>query len=74
MDCGHDFSYEGETGRLHAVLMPDGMNLNAAGMEQLASCLDPVVHVSVLTLPSLTVVSIVDNVSPEVSFGCCPAL
>ena len=25
--------------------MPDGVNLNAAGMEQLASCLDPITHV-----------------------------
>lgn len=47
VDCGHAFSYEGETGRLHAALMPDGMNLNTAGMEHLASCLDPVIHVSI---------------------------
>ncbi len=46
VNCGQDFTYEGETGRIHAALMPDGVNLNAAGMEQLASCLDPIIHVS----------------------------
>ncbi|DBA80381.1 hypothetical protein WJX79_002842 [Trebouxia sp. C0005] len=44
VDCGQEFTYEGETGRIHAALMPDGVNLNAAGMEQLASCLDPIIH------------------------------
>lgn len=46
VNCGQDFTYEGEIGRIHAALMPDGVNLNAAGMEQLASCLDPIIHVS----------------------------
>ena len=46
VDCGTGFSYEGENGRLHAAFMPDGMNLNSAGLEQLAACLDPVIHVS----------------------------
>ncbi len=46
MSCGQDFTYEGKTGRIHAALMPDGVNLNAAGMEQLASCLNPIIHVS----------------------------
>ncbi len=50
VNCGQDFTYEGETGRIHAALMPDGVNLNAAGMEQLASCLDPIIHVSNLFL------------------------
>ena len=46
VSCGQDFTYEGETGRIHAALMPDGVNLNSAGLEQLASCLDPLIHVS----------------------------
>ena len=46
VSCGQDFTYESETGRIHQALMPDGVNLNAAGMEQLASCLQPVIHVS----------------------------
>ena len=50
VNCGQDFTYKGETGRIHAALMPDGVNLNAAGMEQLASCLDPIIHVSHLFL------------------------
>ncbi len=50
VSCGQDFSYEGETGRIHAALIPDGLNLNTAGMEQLASCLDPIIHVSHLLL------------------------
>ena len=52
VDCGQEFTYEGETGRIHAALMPDGVNLNAAGMEQLASCLDPIIHVSNLFFPT----------------------
>ena len=47
LDCGDDFTYDGEAGRIHASLMPDGVNLNAAGMEQLATCLQPVIQVSV---------------------------
>ena len=54
VNCGQDFTYEGETGRIHAALMPDGVNLNAAGMEQLASCLDPIVHVSNLISYAVT--------------------
>ena len=47
LDCGDDFTYDGKAGRIHASLMPDGVNLNAAGMEQLATCLQPVIQVSV---------------------------
>lgn len=53
VDCGRDFTEgshssheEGCTSSIHASLMPDGVNLNAAGMEQLASCLQPVIRVS----------------------------
>ena len=51
LDCGDDFTYDGEAGRIHASLMPDGVNLNAAGMEQLATCLQPVIQVSVCPPP-----------------------
>lgn len=44
VDCGQGFTYDGDSGRIHAALMPDGVNLNRAGMEQLASCLDPITH------------------------------
>ena len=51
LDCGNVFSYDGDTGEIHASLMPDGVNLNAAGMEQLATCLQPVIRVSVCPSP-----------------------
>lgn len=44
VDCGSHYSHEGVAGRIRASLMPDGVNLNAAGMEQLALCLQPVIR------------------------------
>ena len=51
LDCGNDFTYDGKAGGIHASLMPNGVNLNAAGMQQLATCLQPVTQVSVCPLP-----------------------
>ena len=55
VDCGQGFTYDGDSGRIHAALMPDGVNLNRAGMEQLASCLDPITHVRAQSLVVTTV-------------------
>ena len=45
-DCGHHFVSDGASGQIRSSLMPDGLNLSQAGMEELASCLDPTIQVT----------------------------